>query len=146
MTESCICCGAIVPEGRQVCPMCEGTQVGLMLERKAMTADYYQSQAMRTVNRSLGEDSLLIDGVLGLCGEAGECADIVKKAFFQGHKLDKQHLAKELGDVAWYIALTAYVIGYDLGKVLSINIEKLKERYPDGFDEARSRTRGAEDI
>ena len=49
--------------------------------------------------RTAGEADI-VNGVLGLCGEAGECADLVKKHKFQGHDLDTDHLAKELGDVA----------------------------------------------
>lgn len=117
-----------------------------LLEARNMTANQYQELAMRTVNRTLGEESLLMDGMLGLCGEAGECADIVKKHLFQGHNLDKRHLARELGDVAWYLAVSAYAIGEPLENIFEKNIEKLKRRYPEGFDEARSRIRSKEDI
>ena len=91
-----------------------------------MTVNEYQKQALRTVNRLLSEEGYMINGVLGLCGEAGECADIVKKHLFQGHKMDKVHLAKELGDVAWYLALFAYSIGYDLNDIFRMNIDKRK--------------------
>lgn len=111
-----------------------------------MTANEYQELALRTINNFLGEKNQLMNGVLGLNGEAGECADIVKKHLFQGHKLDKEHLAKELGDTAWYLAVTAYAIGYDLDTVFEMNIKKLQERYPEGFDEFRSRNRRAGDV
>lgn len=107
-----------------------------------MTPNEYQNEAMRTAPRPLS----LTNGVLGLCGEAGECADIVKKAIFHGHKLDKEHLAKELGDVAWYLAVTAYAIGYDLETVLRMNVDKLRKRYPDGFDAERSQNREEGDV
>lgn len=111
-----------------------------------MTANEYQELALRTLNRELTNSEILADGALGLNGEAGECADIVKKYMFQGHALDREHLAKELGDVAWYLAVTAYAIGYKLGDILQMNIEKLQERYPEGFDEFRSRNRKAGDV
>ena len=60
--------------------------------------------------------------------------------------LDKHHLAMELGDVAWYIAVTAQAIGYDLETVLRMNIEKLRRRYPDGFDSNKSVNREEDDI
>ena len=82
---------------------------------------------------------------MGLCGESGEAIDLVKKYLMQGHDLDKAHLAKELGDVAWYLAETATAIGYDLETILQANIDKLKARYPDGFDAARSMHRNSGD-
>lgn len=111
-----------------------------------MNANEYQELALRTLNQQLPIDQVLVDGVLGLNGEAGECADILKKHLFQGHNLDKEHLAKELGDTAWYLAVTAHAIGYDLDEVFEMNIAKLQERYPEGFDEFRSRNRRAGDV
>ena len=73
-----------------------------------------------------------------LCGESGEAIDLVKKWMMQGHELDKAHLAKELGDIAWYLAEAATAIGYDLETILQNNIDKLKARYPEGFDAERS--------
>ena len=98
-----------------------------------MTINEYQKLAMKTLNPELTERDVLINGVMGLCGEAGEAIDIVKKHLAQGHPLDKEALAKELGDICWYVAETAQVLGYDLETVMTMNIEKLKKRYPDGF-------------
>lgn len=109
-----------------------------------MTINEYQTLAMRTLNPALSEKDVLINGVMGLCGESGEAIDLVKKHLSQGHPLDREKLAKELGDVAWYLAETAYAIGYDLETVLQGNIEKLKSRYPEGFDSARSIRRDSE--
>ena len=88
---------------------------------------------MKTLNPELSERDVLINGVMGLCGESGEAIDIVKKHLAQGHPLDKEALAKELGDICWYVAETAQVLGYDLETIMTMNIEKLKKRYPDGF-------------
>ena len=98
-----------------------------------MHANEYQKLAMTTLNPKLHEKDVLINGVMGLCGEAGEAIDIVKKHLAQGHELDADHLAKELGDIAWYLAETAFAIGYDLDTILQMNIDKLKKRYPQGF-------------
>lgn len=100
-----------------------------------ITANSYQRLAQRTSPD--GHDRIL-NGVLGLAGEAGECADLVKKALFQGHELDRDHLIDELSDVAWYIAETATGLGVSMSEILNHNIEKLKRRYPDGFDPERS--------
>ena len=106
-----------------------------------MTINEYQQLALRTLNPQLSEKDVLINGVMGLCGESGEVIDIVKKHLAQGHSLDKEKIAKELGDVAWYLAETAYAIGYQLEEILQMNIDKLKTRYPDGFDPEKSMNR-----
>jgi len=98
-----------------------------------MTGNEYQQLALRTLNPELSERDILINGVMGLCGESGEAIDIVKKHLAQGHPLDKEKLAGELGDVAWYLAETAYAIGYPLDEILRMNIDKLRVRYPEGF-------------
>lgn len=110
-----------------------------------MTGNEYQNLALRTAN-GLDQKQLLTNGVMGMCGEAGECVDMMKKHLFQGHDLDKEHLAKELGDVSWYVAITAYALGYDLDKIFEMNIEKLKARYPEGFDAERSLHRKEGDV
>ena len=104
----------------------------------ALTANAYQKQAMATLNPALGKKDILINGVMGLCGEAGEAIDLVKKHLHQGHELDRQALKKELGDIAWYLAETAYALDMTLEDVLTANLEKLKARYPEGFDTERS--------
>ena len=96
---------------------------------------------MRTLNPQLSEKDVLINGVMGLCAQSGEVIDLVKKHLAQGHSLDKEKLAKELGDVAWYLAETAYAIGYPLEEILRMNIDKLKARYPDGFAPEKSMNR-----
>lgn len=105
-----------------------------------MTINEYQKAALRTelvlANRSKIER--LANGVMGLNGEAGEVVDLVKKHLFQGHKLDKEQVARELGDVAWYLAVSANAIDYDLETVLQMNIDKLAVRYPNGFEIERS--------
>jgi len=106
-----------------------------------MTGNEYQKLAMTTLNPALSKEDVLINGVMGLCGESGEAIDIVKKHLHQGHELDKEKLIKELGDIAWYMAETAYALDVDLDEVLEKNIAKLKNRYPEGFDTERSLNR-----
>ena len=106
-----------------------------------MKVNEYQRLAMLTLNSELSKKDVLINGVMGLCGESGEAIDIVKKHLAQGHELDREGLIKELGDIAWYLAETAYALDVSLEEVLSRNIEKLKKRYPDGFETARSVSR-----
>ena len=110
-----------------------------------MSPNEYQKLALRTASEKAMENPLL-NGLLGLCGETGECHDLYKKHIFQGHDFDKEKMAKELGDVSWYLALTAYAIGYNLEDIFKMNIEKLKARYPDGFNSDQSLHRKAGDV
>ena len=110
-----------------------------------MTINEYQKLAMTTLNPALSEKEVLLNGVMGLCGESGEAIDLVKKWMMQGYDLDKAHLAKELGDIAWYLAETATAIGCDLETILQNNIDKLKARYPEGFTAERSMHRKSGD-
>lgn len=103
-----------------------------------MQGNEYQKLAMTTLNPALSKQDVLINGVMGLCGESGEAIDLVKKHLHQGHPLDREKLVKELGDIAWYLAETAYALDVDLDEVLERNIAKLRARYPEGFDTARS--------
>ena len=98
-----------------------------------MTLNEYQRLAMTTLNPELSQKDILINGVMGLCGEAGETIDLVKKHLHQGHDLDQEAMKKELGDIAWYLAETAYALGYSLEEVCKGNIDKLKKRFPEGF-------------
>lgn len=103
-----------------------------------MTINAYQELAMTTLNPALSKKDVLINGVMGLCGESGEAIDIVKKHLAQGHELDRDGLIQELGDIAWYLAETAYALDVSLEDVLQKNIDKLKKRYPEGFSQSRS--------
>ena len=111
-----------------------------------MEINEYQKLAMTTLNPELNKKDVLINSVMGLCGESGEAIDIVKKWLVQGHELDKEHLIKELGDVAWYLAESATALDIPLEQIFQTNIDKLKKRYPDGFDKEKSLTRLKGDI
>lgn len=103
-----------------------------------MTLNEYQIKASRT----LGGKTDLVMGALGLVGEAGEVADLIKKVAYHGHELDNDALAEELGDALWYIAAIATMRGIPLSAVGAMNIDKLASRYPGGFSEEASRKRG----
>lgn len=124
-----------------------------------MTINEYQNECMRTTNGMpetiiltrannyiSNNYATLLNGLMGLNGEAGECIDIFKKTIFHGHPFDVEHLAKELGDVAWYLAVSANAIGYDLETIFQMNVDKLNKRYPDGFETERSKNRADDDI
>ena len=102
-----------------------------------MKFDDYQSLAQRTSSTKSRSDKLL-NGLMGLNGEAGECIDVLKKFYFQGHELDEEKLVDEISDVLWYCAELAAGLGVGLGDIARHNIDKLKKRYPDGFSAERS--------
>ena len=111
-----------------------------------MNINEYQELAMTTLNPELNRKDVLINSVMGLCGESGEAIDIVKKWLAQGHELDKEHLIKELGDIAWYLAEAATALDIPLEQVFQSNIDKLKKRYPEGFEVKRSLGRLSGDL
>lgn len=124
-----------------------------------MNGKEYQELAMRTydgyaMNRlssnvmsaTFYETAALLNGVLGLTGEAGEVSDLVKKGIFHEKGIDREHLEKELGDVMWYIALICHTCCFDLDEIMQINIDKLKSRYPEGFDVVKANNRKNGDV
>lgn len=112
--------------------------------QERLSLDEYQQLAERTATitnklpQILFEQMRFINFGMGLAGEAGETCDYLKKVVFHGHTLDKDKLKKELGDCLWYIATLATTAGLSLADVATANIEKLRARYPEGFDQARS--------
>ena len=111
-----------------------------------MQVNEYQKAAMATLNPTLDKKDILINSVMGLCGESGEAIDIVKKWLMQGHELDKEHLVRELGDVAWYLAEAATALEVPLEAVFQGNQDKLRQRFPNGFDTGASVNRKEGDL
>jgi NTP pyrophosphatase (non-canonical NTP hydrolase) len=99
-----------------------------------LEANEYQKLAMRTAGDGLDdlEEGMLV-AALGLTGESGEFAELVKKWKYHAHPLDRDKAIKELGDICWYIARACTALNVDLADVMQTNIEKLKIRYPEGF-------------
>lgn len=111
-----------------------------------MQVNEYQKAAMATLNPALDKKNVLINSVMGLCGESGEAIDIVKKWLMQGHELDREHLVRELGDVAWYLAEAATALDVPLEAVFQGNLDKLRQRFPNGFDTGASVKRKEGDL
>lgn len=113
-----------------------------------MDANTYQHAVERTAKREprriTESEARLLNFALGMAGEAGEAADLIKKHVFHEHALDHDLLVKEIGDVVWYCAAMASELGVSFSSVLEANVEKLQMRYPEGFDVARSRERPEE--
>lgn len=127
-----------------------------------MTANEYQAFAMRTndnmstrrlvraMARRIDDEDVDFGGIvmasLGLSGEVGELNDMIKKWIFHQTDMDITHAKKELGDILWYVACMAESFGWSLDEIMALNIEKLKARYPDGFDVERANHRQKGDI
>jgi NTP pyrophosphatase (non-canonical NTP hydrolase) len=103
-----------------------------------MTLNEYQELAQRTSRKDLHPGEHIWNGVLGMAGEAGECCDLLKKATYQDGRSIAEELIDECGDVLWYVAETAAGMEMTLEEIARHNIEKLKKRYPEGFDPEKS--------
>ena len=110
-----------------------------------MYANDYQKLAARTINKDLDCNDMEMHALHGMVGEIGEIHSIYQKGY-QGHYVDHEHLEKELGDLLWFIAEYCTASEWDLGDIMRKNIEKLKARYPEGFDSEYSLHRAEGDI
>lgn len=139
-----------------------------------MNANKYQKLAMRTNDREAtkrllesmltcdmkyllsqnlvfeDEQHLDLGGIfnacLGLSGEVGEFNDMIKKWVFHEKELDMEHAKKEMGDVLWYAAMMCESFGWDMNEIMQMNVDKLKARYPEGFDIERANHRAKGDV
>lgn len=93
----------------------------------------FQEKSKRTFNWGVPYNDQLLNCCLGIHGESGEVADVIKKSIFQGHQMDIEHIKEEIGDVMFYIVNLANVLGLDMGDILESNYLKLKKRFPNGF-------------
>lgn len=111
-----------------------------------MTLNEYQSLALRTAGEHSSNVDMLCNAALGLCGEAGEFADLYKKFAYQHKPFDREHYIRELGDILWYVSLASKALGTTMEHVGQENINKLKARCPDGYDPIRANNRVEGDI
>jgi len=111
-----------------------------------MDANKFQKLAARTLIKRpefeiLDQEIMAVWNALGLTGEAGEVADLIKKGIFHHHGLDMPAIEKELGDTLWYLAAICTTLDLDLSKIMEANIEKLRIRYPNGYSSDDSKCR-----
>lgn len=105
-----------------------------------MQASEYQKKVLSTASPMITKDknSMFLNGALGMCGESGEVADIIKKHTFQGHDLATDKIREEAGDVLWYIAIICEALDITIEELMDDNIRKLSARYPGGFSVDKS--------
>lgn len=103
-----------------------------------MEFDVFEEAMKRTASTIEFSNEALCGGALGIAGEAGEVADYIKKVVYHGHELSREKLAEELGDVLWYVSYLSSIAGFSLRDVAEMNINKLRKRYPDGWEKEKS--------
>nr|DAW27506.1 MAG TPA: NTP-PPase-like protein [Caudoviricetes sp.] len=135
-----------------------------------MNANKYQKLAMRTndgkasdrliwkmheydmkfSSEQSNKESVDIGGIfnacLGLSGEVGEFNDMIKKWVFHEKELDMEHAKKEAGDILWYVVMLCESFGWNMEEIMQMNVDKLKARYPEGFDVERANHRAEGDV
>lgn len=127
-----------------------------------MNASEYQKLAMRTndgkvtkrleywvdvrANGYIPDAGGILNACIGLSGEVGEFNDLIKKWVFHEKELDVEHAKKEMGDVLWYVAMMCEAFGWSMDEIMQMNVDKLKARYPEGFDVTRANNRANDDV
>lgn len=114
-----------------------------------MKLNEYQGLAARTINPDFIKNNdirgMQYHALHGIVGEIGELHSIYQKCY-QGHKFDENHAKKELGDSLWFIAEYCTAMGWNLDDIATMNIDKLRARFPEGFEVDKSLHRAAGDI
>lgn len=113
--------------------------------KTGLTGNKYQELAARTINNNLSKEAQALHALHGMPGEVGELHSIYQKVY-QGHDFDAEHAKKEVGDLLWFVAEYCTANDWGLEDVMQLNIDKLKARYPEGFDVDRSLVRAEGDI
>lgn len=92
----------------------------------------HKTSAFNNARNSYSREHVIMS-ILGLCGESGEVADLLKKQYFHNHSLDRSRITNEIGDVLWYIAELCTAFNLQLGEVAAANLLKLRQRYGSAF-------------
>ncbi len=109
-----------------------------------------QEYDMKFSNEQSNKESVDIGGIfnacLGMSGEVGEFNDMIKKWVFHEKELDMEHAKKEAGDILWYVVMLCESFGWNMEEIMQMNVDKLKARYPEGFDVERANHRAEGDV
>lgn len=109
-----------------------------------------QEYDMKFANDHSDNDCVDIGGIfnacLGLSGEVGEFNDMIKKWVFHEKELNMEHAKKEAGNILWYVVMLCESFGWNMGEIMQMNVDKLKARYPEGFDVERANNRAEGDV
>lgn len=110
-----------------------------------MKANEYQKLASRTMNFDMIDVQQEHHALHGMVGEIGELHSLYQK-IYQGHEFNEEHAKKELGDLLWFVAEYCTARGWELEEIMQMNIDKLKARFPEGFEVEKSLHRQEGDI
>lgn len=110
-----------------------------------MTGNEYQKLASRTMRKDLHPIQTEYHALHGMVGEIGEIHSLYQKSF-QGHEYTQEHMKKELGDLLWFIAEYCTAMEWKIEEIMQMNIDKLKARFPEGFEAEKSLHRKDGDI
>ena len=110
-----------------------------------MKINEYQGFAARTINPELTREQMEDHALKGMVGEIGEINSLYQKVY-QGHTLDYNHVKKELGDLLWFAAEYCTAMNWNMDEVAQLNIDKLRARFPEGFEVDKSLHRAKGDI
>ena len=112
-----------------------------------MTVNEYQKLAMVSLNPDLSRQDMLLNAVMGLCGESGEAIDIVKKELFQGHALDAEKLKKEFPEIKIIIITSQPEYSY-ISRAREIGVESFwyKEPTAEALIKVMDRTMAGESL
>lgn len=116
-----------------------------VVEVEGLRANEYQKLAARTISPNLRMAGKIDHALHGLASEVGEIHGLYQK-IYQGHTLCRSHVQKELGDLLWFIAELCTAYDWTLEEIMQMNIDKLKARYPEGFDPEKSLHRKEGDV
>jgi len=100
-----------------------------------------ESQPTPEMNHRMEHNTRLLHAAFGLCTEAGEFLDALKRHIFYNTPFDETNAQEELGDIMWYMAIACDVLNISFEQVQEQNIAKLKTRYPDKFNEDKAANR-----
>lgn len=110
-----------------------------------LSANEYQKQAARTIDKEMPLWKIVEHAKSGMVAELGEIHGMYQKRA-QGHTYTEEHYKKEVGDLLWFIAEYCTARGWELEDIMQMNIDKLKARYPHGFESDKSLHRKEGDI
>lgn len=110
-----------------------------------MTGNEYQRLASRTIRYDMTRAEQEFHALHGMVAEIGELHGIYQK-WYQGHEDTEEHRMKEVGDLLWFVAEYCTANGWNLENVMRMNIDKLRARYPEGFDAEHSLHRAEGDV
>lgn len=106
-----------------------------------MKISEYQKRAYIAIQPHTDQKDEILNWSVGLCEECGEVMNHIKHMFWGNEKVEKEEIAKELGDIMWYTSALCTVLNLDFDTVATLNLRKLEHRFGGEFTEEKSKQR-----